>query len=150
MKKLLLIAALIAALFLPSVALAQTVPFIPELQGNSAGSKATTPEQKEANRKAAEAYKAKKLAEREALAIAVEGQAIRVWHRGKDLKASKSNHPTHKAKPEVQPIQGKLIKIYPDAVILEMKDSTTLEVPRKEFQKADRELIAKIAEKNTK
>ena len=143
---LILIAAL---LLLPLPAMGD--PLIPEYLPNTARSVPTTPEQREANRKAAEQARAKKQAEKEALAITPAPQSIRVWHKGKDPVASKGKtyHPTRKAATST-PIQAKLIKIYPDSIILEKKDETTIEVARKDLVKADRAFIDRIAEQNTK
>ena len=145
---------LIAALFLlPLVASGQDLdPYSPANQYMGAQQRLLnhkpTPEEIEK----AKAYKAKKAAEKEALAIIPANPALRVWRKGKDpIVASKGNHPTKKAKaPTSTPIPAKLIKIYPDTVILEKKDQTTLEVARKDLVKADRALIDRIAEQNAK
>ena len=109
--------------------------------------KPLTPEEQ----KQQEEARAKAKAQKEALAITVENQPIRIWHKGKDPQVQKvmkgRTSTTTKTKPTQQPIQAKLIKIYPDSVILEKKDSTTLEIKRKDLIKVDRDLIDKLAEK---
>jgi len=97
--------------------------------------KPLTPEQVEANRKAAEA-------KREAAAIVPDGQQLRVWHKGNLPK------PTRGWAVKVDPskiIQGRLVKIYSDTVVLELKDKTTEEIKRRELCKEDRALVEKIA-----
>jgi hypothetical protein len=82
-------------------------------------------------------------ADKEALAIVPENTTFRTWHKGKD--------PQPKSKtPKPQPIVGKLIKIYPDSIVLEKKDKTTLELSRNDLIKADRTMIDKLAEHNAK
>jgi hypothetical protein len=107
--------------------------------------KAATAAENLARHKALHSHTSAK-ADREALAITPANTALRVWHKGKDPVASKGKtyHPTHKA-PTTTPIQGKLIKIYPDIVILEKKDQSTIEIARKDLVKADRAYIENLA-----
>jgi hypothetical protein len=105
--------------------------------------KPLTPEQIEANRKAADEAKAKKATEREAAAIVPKGvMGNRAWHKGspKKIKGRIVFDPS-------KTVQGKLVKIYPDTVLIQTgktEDDTT-EVRRRDLSKDDRALIDKIA-----
>ena len=71
---------------------------------------------------------------------------------GQGTTTTTTTHKPHKStpKPDTQPILAKLIKIYPDTVVLQKKDETEIEIARKDLIRADREAINRIAERSAK